>query len=68
MKGWECPKCGRCYAPFVMECSVCGPLMLPQQAWQPVCTCGNGTAAGMCPVHVARPPYTTTGTTGGGPT
>lgn len=20
MMGWECPKCGRCYAPFVREC------------------------------------------------
>lgn len=20
MKGWECPKCGRCYAPYVREC------------------------------------------------
>lgn len=19
-KGWECPKCGRCYAPWVREC------------------------------------------------
>jgi len=23
MQGWECPKCGRCYSPFVMECSRC---------------------------------------------
>lgn len=21
--GWKCPDCGRCYAPFVAECSVC---------------------------------------------
>ena len=23
MKGWECPKCGKCYAPFVKECESC---------------------------------------------
>ena len=23
-KGWECPKCGRVYAPWVMKCSYCG--------------------------------------------
>lgn len=21
--GWECPKCGRCYAPHVDRCDVC---------------------------------------------
>jgi hypothetical protein len=25
MKGWECPKCGACYAPFVTECARCKP-------------------------------------------
>lgn len=25
MIGWECPKCGRCYAPFVQACNICGP-------------------------------------------
>ena len=24
MTGWECPGCGRCYAPSVAECRVCG--------------------------------------------
>ena len=30
--GWECPKCGGCYAPSVTECARCAP----QQplAWQ----------------------------------
>jgi hypothetical protein len=23
MSGWECPKCHRCYAPFVPECKAC---------------------------------------------
>lgn len=25
MRGWECPGCGACYAPFVTECRCCGP-------------------------------------------
>lgn len=24
-QGWECPKCGRVYAPWVMQCGHCGP-------------------------------------------
>ena len=24
-KGWECPKCGRVYAPWVSQCSNCVP-------------------------------------------
>lgn len=24
-KGWECPKCGSVFAPFVSECSNCKP-------------------------------------------
>ena len=23
-QGWECPKCGRVYAPFITECRHCG--------------------------------------------
>ena len=23
-KGWECPKCGKCYSPFTMKCDTCG--------------------------------------------
>ena len=23
-KGWECPKCGRVYAPIVVQCYYCG--------------------------------------------
>lgn len=22
-KGWVCPRCGRCYAPYIAECSYC---------------------------------------------
>lgn len=23
--GWKCPGCGRCYAPWMPECTKCGP-------------------------------------------
>lgn len=23
--GWQCPRCGQCYAPFVSRCEVCVP-------------------------------------------
>ena len=23
MKGWECPRCGRCYSPLTSECGSC---------------------------------------------
>jgi hypothetical protein len=26
--GWECPGCGRCYAPFVAECWTCNNRMV----------------------------------------
>lgn len=25
MKGWECPRRGRCYSPTTSACAVCGP-------------------------------------------
>lgn len=29
-RGWECPKCGKVYAPFVAECSKCNcPVAAP---------------------------------------
>ena len=27
-KGWECPKCGRVYAPSVTECFACNALVV----------------------------------------
>lgn len=40
MKGWECPKCGRVYAPHVEECGACNlkasyaiPVIPYQGAW-----------------------------------
>ena len=35
MKGWECPKCGRCYSPVTSQCLQCVPA-LPRAAPQPV--------------------------------
>lgn len=28
-QGWECPKCGSVYAPFMMECSRCNNKITP---------------------------------------
>ena len=46
--GWECPKCGGCYAPHVSKCSAC-PVNTYTTGTVPLtCTCGQ-TAA--CPLH-----------------
>lgn len=56
MKGWECPKCGRCYSPFVTDCSACNtpqvdltttitPIQVPLS-----CTCGM-TSNLPCRIH-----------------
>lgn len=29
--GWECPACGRCYAPFAVQCQHCGPDKQPTE-------------------------------------
>lgn len=34
-QGWECPRCSRCWAPFVMECVKCAPLAVPGPATSP---------------------------------
>lgn len=38
-KGWECPKCGRVYAPGVAQCFYCGqkttPWVDPYHPWRP---------------------------------
>ena len=45
MTGWECPKCGRCYAPHVSACDWCGN---PPVVMSSYCSCGT-TAT--CPLH-----------------
>lgn len=43
-RGWECPKCGRCFAPWVLECSHCGKGaydFIYQPVWQPTPTAIN---------------------------
>lgn len=53
MKGWECPKCERCYAPFVRECSEHGKeTHLPdkQNSSEKCLSCGGFHSQGMaCP-------------------
>lgn len=28
LTGWQCPRCGRCYSPFTMQCFFCGPTVI----------------------------------------
>lgn len=30
--GWQCPKCGRCWAPFVMGCGECNKVTVASTA------------------------------------
>ena len=36
MTGWEWPKCGKCYAPFVAECETCGKCTHDEDAEEPL--------------------------------
>lgn len=38
MTGWECPKCGQVYGPFVNECANCRPKAV------------TSNSSGVCPV------------------
>ncbi len=55
LQGWECPKCGQVYAPFVSMCSNC----LPKTNTAPStnCTCGRGASVS-CPIHTSNRPTT----------
>lgn len=57
MKGWECPRCGRCYSPLVTACDHCVPgvnLKLPlTNAWGACPGCGKAPCDGTssaCPL------------------
>ncbi len=57
MKGWECPKCSKVHAPFIIACDchigLGNPFNYPKQiippAGFPQCTCN--TSSLHCPVH-----------------
>ncbi len=53
LQGWECPKCGQVYGPFVQQCSNCVPRSTPSTTITPavVCTCGLTGGTGICPLH-----------------
>jgi len=40
--GWQCPRCGRVYAPYVAECERCNSQTYPA-------TTGTGTYSDLCP-------------------
>ncbi len=56
MVGWECPKCGRVYAPFIACCAVCPrELTATIGTFDPTrptyaCTCGTSVR---CPLHLS---------------
>lgn len=60
-KGWECPKCGRCYAPHIVMCFNCnggnsGIPATPKYPWQPIVTWKDGSGS----VTTTNPYYTYT--------
>lgn len=43
--GWRCPGCGRCYAPYWVTCTACGPADAEpvwSEAWRMVLASANG--------------------------
>jgi hypothetical protein len=67
MMGWECPKCGRVYAPFVDTCVPCSSPPVTMGTLVPTYACTCGTSAS-CPIHPwsVRPTFVidATGTSG----
>jgi hypothetical protein len=54
MKGWQCSKCDKCYAPWVPECESCNAMesvSVPFVYIPPTCTCGSSAGNGVCPIH-----------------
>jgi hypothetical protein len=57
MSGWQCPGCGRCYAPFVSQCESCNPdnvrtashvTLRPVTLPVPAHNCHSSTTAARC--------------------
>ena len=40
-QGWECPKCGRVYAPWMIECTKCGNISIGYKYTVDPTTTGN---------------------------
>lgn len=66
MKGWECPKCGRCYSPIVRECDFCNQISeLNKMSQKPLTDPFIGTGRclacnGFHPQGMACPTWTVT--------
>lgn len=55
--GWECPKCGQVYAPFVQKCQSCVALTQTTYGTHGMCFCPMDTAGRIthlvgCPYHL----------------
>lgn len=48
--GWECPKCGTVYAPWVVKCGTCKRAKAARQTPENTHTCvpGNGNLCVIC--------------------
>ena len=63
MTGWECPRCGRCYAPHIEKCSECWPRVQSQfgdlsEAKNHICTPDPNSTARVCSVCGKSVPWT----------
>lgn len=71
MKGWECPRCGKCYSPFKLECDSCGGVTLnppitrtnaPEYNCDKCMVCGGFHPRGMaCLIWVVKSKDTSAG-------
>lgn len=49
--GWECPKCGACYAPFVAACFNCTGKTATVSTISSGCSCGTSLPCMQHPVQ-----------------
>ena len=45
-QGWECPRCGACYAPWVAKCSTCAVRISVTASTGPICGCTQTDTGG----------------------